>query len=200
MPATHHPIERRSSSDTELQADMSAAWSQVPLATANLGLRHRWLIELTTSPFRLVRDIAPRFRGSFARYQRTGWSLRVASPRNFVCWRDSRLIKKSDLPLAILPSRQFGLPGEEMAALCLFELLQRETRLGLLARGLPPRLADEPTAILWLQATVWHRLFEHEPAPELCMGFFAGLENGIGRAVVGRSAFSHRCCCPGGGV
>lgn len=198
MLSTRYHPERRSGAAMDLRASVPADGSRLQPSKASLGLRHRWLITLTTSRFRPTRDIAPRFQSPFARYENAGWSLRAASPRNFVCWRDSCLVKEGDLPLAVLPSRQFGLPGEEMAALCLFELLRRETRLGLLARGLPPRLADEPAAILWLQGTVWCRLFEHQQGPEMRSGFFADLESGIGEAVLGRTASTRRRCRHGG--
>ena len=157
-----------------------------------LGMARRCLIALTSSRFRPAHDIAPRFQGLFAGYPLAGWSLRASPPRYFVCWRKSRLVKESNLRLAFFPDRQFGLYCEQKAALCLFELLHREARLKLLARGFSPRLADEPAAILRLQQVVWHCLFGDDRCREPAARFFADLEVGIERAVLGRVAFGYQ--------
>src|SRR4051794_9077884 len=78
-----------------------------------LGMPYRCLIALTSSRFRPARDVAGRFRDLFAGYERAGWSLRAAPPRYFVCWRDSRLVRESDLRLAFLADRRFGLSCEQ---------------------------------------------------------------------------------------
>jgi hypothetical protein len=137
---------------------------------------------LTSGPFRVVRDVAPVHRHLFERYEQGGWTLRAASPRNFVCWRRSALIARSAFPVAVFPDGGFGLSGEEKAALCLLELLRRLARIGLLARGYPPRLADQPSAAAVLRETAARRL-----ASACCLAharsLIAELEPKIGEAV-----------------
>jgi hypothetical protein len=113
----------------------------------------RCLLIVTSRPFRAARDVAPVYRHLFERYERGGWMLRATSPRNFVCWRRSALIAESAFPVAVFPDGGFGLSGEEKAALCLLELLRRLARICMLARGLSPRLADEPSMAAVLQET-----------------------------------------------
>jgi hypothetical protein len=108
----------------------------VSAAATRLGVGRRCLLMLTSGPFLAARAVAPVYRHLFERYERGGWMLRAASPRNFVCWRRSDLIAESGFPVAVFPDAGFGLSGEEKAALCLLELLRRLARIGLLAR--PP--------------------------------------------------------------
>ena len=102
--------------------------------------------------------MAPAYRHLFERHERSGWTLRATGPRNFVCWRRSALITGSGLRVAVFPDDGFGLSGEEKAALCLLELLRRLARIGLLTRGLPPRLADEPLTAAVLREAAARRL------------------------------------------
>jgi hypothetical protein len=126
--------------------------------------------------------VAPAYRHLFERHERSGWTLRATGPRNFVCWRRSALITGSGLRVAVFPDDGFGLSGEEKAALCLLELLRRLTRIDLLARGFPPRLADEaPIAVVLREAAA--RRLAGACCPAHARRLVAELESKIGEAV-----------------
>ena len=142
----------------------------------------RCLLMLTSGPFWVARDVAPVYRHLFERYEQGGWTLRAASPRNFICWRRSSLIAESGFPVAVFPNGGFGLSSEEKAALCLLELLRRLTRIDLLARGFPPRLADEaPIAVVLREAAA--RRLAGACCPAHARRLVAELESKIGEAV-----------------
>ena len=90
-------------------------------------------------------------------------------------------------PLVLFPDDWFGLSPEQKAALCLFELLRRVARIGLLARGLEPRLADDLRAIMVLQETAVGRLFGESICHGRTRKFFADVEIRINAAVLGES-------------
>jgi hypothetical protein len=142
----------------------------------------RCLLILTSRPFRAARDVAPAYRHLFKRHERSGWTLRATGPRNFVCWRRSALITGSGLRVAVFPDDGFGLSGEEKAALCLLELLRRLTRIDLLARGFPPRLADEAPIAVGLREAAARRL-AGACCPAHARRLVAELESKIGEAV-----------------
>jgi hypothetical protein len=168
-----------------------------PIST--LGTWHRCLVALTSSRFRAAKEVAFQFQGLFTSYEQAGWSLRASPPRYFICWRNSWLARGSNLRIAFFPDRQFGLSCQQKAALCLSELLRREARLKLIARGFPPKLADEPAAILYLREAVCRHLFGEDRCREPAVRFFADLERRIEGALFGRSVSTHRgCqCCDG---
>ena len=68
-----------------------------------VGLGYRCLLAITTRRFRPDRDIALPYRRPFDPYVRGGWTLRAASPRYFVCWRNSGLLTAGEAPIAVLP-------------------------------------------------------------------------------------------------
>lgn len=150
-----------------------------------LGLAQRCLLVATTGRFHPLRDVGPLFHGAFADWEKAGWLLRVASPRNFACWRRSRLILESDAPVAVFPDERFALTEAQRAMLSLFELLRRQARVEFLARGLPPAGADAPATVARLQQCAMRRLFGVDPDPLDGARLFARLEMMALEAVAG---------------
>jgi hypothetical protein len=170
-------------------------------ASPAVGLGYRCLLAITTRRFRPDRDLAPPYRRPFEPYLRGGWDLRAAPPRYFVCWRNSGLLTRGEVPIAVLPDGQFGLGPEQRAALCLYELLRRAARVALLARGLDPRPADGPRGAAALREAAADRLFGGTFCPARTRRFFAGIEVRVNAAVLGevrlpprRDPDRHGCC------
>jgi hypothetical protein len=152
---------------------------------AGISRSRRCSIALTSRRFRPLREVGPRFDQPFRAWEEAGWWLRAASPRNFVCWRRSWLLTQSSAPVAVFPDDQFELLPAQRAALSLFELQRRVTRVWLLANNLPPASADEPELAALLQRGTLRRLFKADPDPDDCRRLFAGLELKVCEAVAG---------------
>jgi hypothetical protein len=150
-----------------------------------LGMVQRCLLVATTRRFQPARDVGLLYQDAFTDWEEAGWLLRAASPRNFVCWRQSRLILASDAPVAVFPDERFGLTLAQRALLSYLELLRRQARIGLMARGLPPAGADEPATIALLQQRAVRRLFGFDPDPLECARQFVRLEAMALEAVAG---------------
>jgi hypothetical protein len=96
------------------------------------------LLALTSRPMtpadreRLQTSLA---RGMMSQLLHFGWSVRLMSARNFLVWRNGRLLARSDLALLVLPAWVPPYTPEEWTHICLFEGVRRLHRVGLAASG-----------------------------------------------------------------
>ncbi len=87
------------------------------------------LLAVTTARFRPDRDLSADLKRMFAELEREGWTFRNASVRNFLCWRNSALIKDSIARIAIFPNLEVPLTAVERKAVLLSELSYRLGRI-----------------------------------------------------------------------
>lgn len=142
-------------------------------AAAPLGFGWRCLLTLTSRTFSFERDLAPHHRHAFAPYAEAGWRLRAASPRYWLCWRRSGLLARGTRELVFLPDGRFALNPDAKAVFCLFELFRRASQVALVARGLPPELADAPAVTRGLQEAALRRLLGPGSASRAACAFGA---------------------------
>lgn len=119
----------------------------------------RALLHLTTRRWRSGRRYLPAGQAlQFEPFERAGWLIRVATPRNFAMWRRSGLLRDSAASVAVLPDRSAGLGTEAYTLLCMHELLRRIAKQALVLRGLPPRLSDSPAMLAHLRCEALARV------------------------------------------
>jgi hypothetical protein len=145
----------------------------------------RALLHLTTQRWRSGRRYLPPLQASqFEPFERAGWLIRVATPRNFVLWRNSRLLRNSAMAVAVLPDRAAELGTEAYTLLCMQEFLRRIAKQALVLRGLPPCLSDTPPMVAHLRSEALARVLP-DADPADAERLFDQIEAMLGECLLG---------------
>lgn len=159
-----------------------------------LGLARRCLLGATTFRFVPERELKPQHRALFADLAGAGWAFRQASPRYFLCWRNSKLLLETTIPIAIFPSADWPATPAEKNMVIHFELFRRMARIDLIARGRPGELVDRPDLVAQLACrvaeTTWGDNCARESGPRLLKSAEIKIIEAAVGCHVGRSAGS----------
>lgn len=150
-----------------------------------LGFAYHCLLSVTTGRFREDRRLPAQHQKPFTKLERSGWVLREAYPRYYLCWQHSALILESPIRIAILPNVACGLTSAERSAILLFELFRRVARINLIESEMSGALADCPKAIAFLTRMVARRVLGDTAAGDSCALLLRTAELKIVEAAVG---------------
>lgn len=151
----------------------------------SLSLPARALLLLTTRRWAGGRRYLPPLQAAlFEPFERAGWLIRVATPRNFVLWRNAWTLRDTATAVAVLPDRASGLGTEAYTLLCMQELLRRIAKQALVLRGLPAHLSDTTEMLQHLRREALARV---APAadPRDADALFLQIETMLGEQLLG---------------
>ena len=152
---------------------------------ASLSLPVRIMLHLTTRRWAPSRHDFPLVEAAlFEPFERAGWTIRVASPRNFMLWRSSRALRDSAAALVVLPDCACGLGSTAHTLLCMQEFLRRIAKQALVLRGLPADLSESPDMLGHLRREALARVLPDASA-DAADPLFAQIEAMLGEHMVG---------------